>query len=189
MKRVVTTSNPIENFDYETTLEACARGEHAALRAIYERDSPWLLAVAMRIVRDRHTAHDILQDAFLQIWLRAGTYQRSLGSARGWVFTVVRHRALDEIRRLEREQTVAGDIDEPKGRYAELNEQLEPSSADAAVLKQCLDQLDARKRECIIYAFVEGYTYEEIAKRLVTPAGTVKSWIRRGLISLKACLS
>lgn len=176
-------------FDYEAALEACARGERYALRALYEREARWLLGVALRIVRDRETAHDVLQDAFLQIWQRAASYQRALGSARGWIYTVVRHRALDEVRRVRREVPVGDDLE---GLSDALSAQQAPHDTphgDAVALDRCLDRLDERKRECIVFAFVEGYTHEQIADKLATPIGTVKSWIRRGLLALKECLS
>ena len=179
---------PAAPFDYESAVEACARGESAALHALYQREAAWLLGVALRIVRNRDSARDVLQDAFVQIWQRAATYQRTLGSARGWIYTVVRHRALDEARRAGRE-TPAGDalealVDATANHYA-----IASAQASAASLEACLQTLDERRRDCIIYAFVDGYTHEEIAATLASPVGTVKSWIRRGLLALKECLS
>lgn len=176
------------DFDYETTVEACARGDAAALQALYQRESRWLLGVAQRIVRDRDAAHDVLQDAFVQIWQRASTYQRALGSARGWVYTVVRHKALDEVRRAARELP-AGDLrdemaEQPDDTLAGPSE----LSGDAEALGRCLAALDAQKRSCIVSAFVEGLTHDQIAARLAAPLGSVKSWIRRGLLSLRTCL-
>ena len=183
-------SDALITFDYESTVEACARGERTALRALYERESRWLLGVALRIVRDHDAAQDVLQDAFLQIWQRADTYQRALGSARGWVYTVVRHRALDEVRRAGRETSVGDDIDAVADRHAHSDSgEFDHPSLDTERVAQCLKTLDQRKRECVMYAFVDGYTHEQIAQRLTTPVGTVKSWIRRGLIMLKACLT
>ena len=175
-------------FDYEATVEACARGDSAALRALYEREARWLLGVAQRILRDRDQAHDVLHDAFLQIWQKAGSYQRARGSARGWVYTVVRHRALDEARRSGRE-TAAGDDIEGLADAASLQTGQDPAPYDAESLERCLQGLEASRRQCIVYAFVEGYTHEQIAKALTTPVGTVKSWIRRGLLALKECLA
>ncbi len=174
-------------FDYEAAVEACARGERFALNALYQREARWLLGVAQRIVGDRDHAHDVLQDAFLQIWQKAASYQRSLGSARGWVYTVVRHRALDLARRSDREVSVGDDLEALSD--ARQAGQDDTAGPDTAALERCLDALDERKRECILGAFVEGYTHEQIATRLSTPVGTVKSWIRRGLLALKACLS
>ena len=180
--------NAADAFDYESALEACARGERFALRALYDREARWLLGVAQRIVRDHDMAHDVLQDAFIQIWQRAASYQRALGSARGWIYTVVRHRALDEVRKVRRELPVGDDLEAIADHHA-LREASHSLAPDTASLDRCLQTLEERKRECIVYAFVEGYTHEQIAERLATPVGTVKSWIRRGLIALKECLS
>ncbi len=183
---MVETSQP---FDYESALEACAYGDAAALHALYERESRWLLGVALRIVRDRAHAEDVLQDAFVQIWSKAGSYRRALGSGRGWIYTVVRHRALDKARRLGREWPAGDDIEA----LNDAAERAEPSHSAApgmrAALEHCLAELDDQRRACILHAFVDGYTHAQIASALGTPLGTVKSWIRRSLLTLKACLS
>ncbi|KQP35468.1 sigma-70 family RNA polymerase sigma factor [Pseudorhodoferax sp. Leaf274] len=181
------------DFDYESTVEACARGDADALQALYLRESRWLLGVAQRIVRDRDTAHDVLQDAFVQIWQRASTYERALGSARGWVYTVVRHKALDHARRAQREMP-AGDMLEALQEQHGLHAQgawapAMAAQAEGDALSRCLEALEPQRRACIVDAFVEGLTHEQIAVRQATPLGTVKSWIRRGLLSLRDCLS
>lgn len=177
-------------FDYEAAVLACARGERYALRALYEREARWLLGVAFRIVRDHGRAEDALQDAFLQIWHGAATYQPALGSARGWIYTVVRHRALKEIRGSDREQVL--DVEEldalSEARQAALGE-ADDRDIDGESLARCLGRLDEDRRACVIHAFVDGYTHEQIARSLKTPLGTVKSWIRRSLAALKECLS
>lgn len=180
-------------FDYESALEACARGERFALRALYDREARRLLGVVGRIVHDGDVAQEVVQEAFLLVWQRAGTYQRGLGSGRGWIYTVARHRALDEVRRRRPEQAAGdsiealaeahGSIDRPADEHADRPD----GRADA--IERCLQQLEPRRRACITHAFVEGYTHEQIAERLATPVGTVKSWIRRALLELKACLS
>ncbi len=177
------------DFDHEAAVEACARGERFALRAIYEHESRWLLAVAQRIVRDRETARDVVQDAFLQIWQRASTYQRAFGSARGWIYTVVRHRALDVARKVGREITTGDDLDVLADANALSNSPHSDHDADASSLRRCLETLDEQRRDCVMLAFIEGYTQDEIARKLSAPIGTVKSWIRRGLLALKECLS
>ena len=181
--------NTNADFDHEAAVEACARGERFALRAIYEHVSRWLLAVAQRIVRDREIARDVLQDAFLQIWQRASTYQRAFGSARGWIYTVVRHRALDVARKSGREISVGDELDAlaNAGTWDDANAW--HSGADATSLQRCLEALDEQRRNCVVLAFVDGYTQDEIAQKMSAPLGTVKSWIRRGLLALKECLS
>lgn len=183
-----------DDFDHDAALEACARGERFALKALYEREGRWLLAVAQRIVRDAELAEDVLQEAFLQIWQRAGTFRREMGSGRGWVYTVVRHRALDEVRRRRPEISLGDDFEA----VAEAAVHHDAATGDGAwphdphdeeALAHCLAQLDDPKRQCVIDAYVEGYTHEQIAQKLSKPVGTVKSWIRRGLLALKECLS
>jgi len=177
-----------EPFDYEAAVQACARGERYALRALYEREARWLLGVAQRIVRDPQRAEDVLQDAFMQVWQHAGSFKAELGSARGWIYTIVRHRALKALRDSGREQTMdpqdlaqlsdAGQRDDPGAR-----------ALDTDSLERCLQRLDEARRACVVHAFVDGLTHEQIAHRLNTPLGTVKSWIRRSLASLKECLA
>ncbi len=177
------------SFDYEAAVLACARGEQFALRALYEREARWLLGVALRIVRDRERAEDVLQEAFMQVWQHAHSYQPQLGSARGWLYTIVRHQALKAVRDPARLQVL-----EPEALMA-LSDQM--ASADSAAereldtesLERCLQRLDEARRACVLHAFVDGYTHEQIAARLATPLGTVKSWIRRSLASLKECLA
>ncbi len=187
-----TRNTPADGFDYESALEACARGERFALRALYDREARFLLGVAQRIVGDRESAEDVLQEAFLLVWQRARTFQRQLGSGRGWIYTVLRHRALDEVRRRRPERPMGDAFDALAAAH-----DLQSSAADdlaqghsrADAIERCMQELDERGRACIAYAFIEGYTHQQIAARLQAPVGSVKSWIRRGLLALKACLS
>jgi RNA polymerase sigma-70 factor (ECF subfamily) len=177
-------------FDYEAAVLAVARGERFALQALYEREARWLLGVALRIVRDRERAEDVLQDAFMQVWQHASTYQPALGSARGWVYTIVRHRALKEVRDPARLQAL-----DPQDLTLLSDAQQAEAAAgddrglDTDSLERCLARLDELRRRCVLHAFVDGYTHEQIAQRVNTPLGTVKSWIRRSLASLKECMA
>jgi RNA polymerase sigma-70 factor (ECF subfamily) len=179
------------SFDYDAALLACARGERFALRMIYDREARRLLGVVRRIVRDAALAEDVLQDALLQVWQHAASFDPALGSARGWIYTVVRHQALKAVRRPELEQVVEPEL------LAHLSDALQSTSdavdgdhgVGADSLERCLQRLEADKRACIVHAFVDGYTHEQIAQRLSAPLGTVKSWIRRSLLSLRECLA
>ena len=177
-------------FDYEAAVLACARGERFALRALYDHEARWLLGVAKRIVHDHERAEDVLQDAFIQVWQHASTFKPELGSARGWIYTIVRHRALKEVRDGSRLHAM-----DPQD-LADLADAQQTSVVEGALrgldadsLERCLQRLDEARRACVIHAFVDGFTHEEIARQLNTPLGTVKSWIRRSLASLKECLA
>ena len=146
------------------------------------------MAVALRITRRRELAEEVLHDAFVQIWRKAATFDAALGSARGWIYTVVRHRALNAVRSSGR--IVAADegplvalADAQAGWRAGERE------IDAGALAECLGRLDDQKRTCVMLAFVDGYTHEELAQHLDAPLGTVKSWIRRALLALRECLA
>jgi RNA polymerase sigma-70 factor, ECF subfamily len=180
--------SPQIRFDYEGLLLACAQGDREALRAIYDQESRWLMGVALRIVRDRALAEEVLQEAFLQIWKAAGTFDATRGSGRGWIYTVVRHRALQEIRRTGHEVNLDSEDLENLASHSETPDE-EPVGVGSAELERCLEQLEPNRRACIVHAFIEGYTHEQIAAKLGTPLGTVKSWVRRGLLSLKECLA
>lgn len=171
-------------FDYEVCLLVCARGDHRALHQLYEQDSSRLLGVALRITRNKALAEDIVHDAFIKIWHGARSFDPLRGSARGWVFSVTRHLALDVVR--------------SAGRDVPLDDQYEPMAEPAQTVEfaarsgqihQCLEQLDPTRRTCILHAYVDGYSHSEIAQKLSTPLGTVKAWIKRSLAALRECMA
>ena len=142
----------------------------------------------LRLLRRRELAEEVLHDAFLQIWRKAGTYNPNLGSARGWIYTVVRHRALNALRALsnspERDDERHEELLEAHAAWQSVDD-----SAEKRALAQCLERLEEQRRQSVLLAFVDGYSHEQVAAQLGAPLGTVKSWIRRGLITLKECLS
>ena len=182
---------PIE-FDYEAALAGCARGDQRALRSIYDREGARLLGVALRIVRQRHVAEDVLHDAFLSIWTRSRSFDPSRGAGRGWIYSIVRHQALDVVRGSGREvQADEATLDafeaDASDNGAGLADAFERRQ-DMGRLHDCLVGLDAPKRDSILYAYVDGCSHAEIAARMQSPLGTIKAWIKRGLSALKECM-
>ncbi|SFI72391.1 MULTISPECIES: sigma-70 family RNA polymerase sigma factor [unclassified Pseudomonas] len=170
-------------FDYEACLRACARGEQRALRQLYEQDSSRLLGVALRIVREKALAEDIVHDAFINIWRGAGSFDPSRGSARGWVFSVTRHLALNVVRNHYREVPLADEYEQ-----VAATDTVEFSTRSGQV-HTCLEQLDPTRRTCILHAYVDGFSHSEIARKLDAPLGTVKAWIKRSLAALRECMA
>ncbi len=161
-------------------LSRCAGRDRAALRALYDLTAPKLLGIALRLLRNRPQAEDVVQEAFLQIWRNAGRFDTARGSAMGWMVAILRYRALD---RIESEKRHTG-TDELPDVAAELPVSVEDQSALAA----CLATLPEPWQRSINLAFVDGYSHSEIAELTKTPLGTIKSWILRGWASLKRCL-
>jgi len=183
-----------ELFDYEAALAACARGERQALEQIYQREARYLLGVARRIVRDHQSAEDVLHDAFVSIWQRAVSFDAARGSGRGWIYSVVRHAALNRVRDHAREQGVEPDVASALvdlDGLAHPSQEADPNEvrADLSRLSVCLGQLGVDSRECIVLAYLDGCTHAEIAQRLRKPLGSVKSWIQRGMRALRECMA
>ncbi len=167
-------------------LARCGRGDRAAFRRLYELQAPRLHGVALRITRQASLAADAVQEAFLQVWQNAARYDPARGTAEAWLLTLVRYRALDLARRHGREQPGLA-LPEAADLSPDALAQL-VSHADARALRACLEQLEEERRRLIVMSFIGGLTHAELAERLATPLGTVKSWIRRGLAALRDCL-
>ncbi len=169
-------------------LEHCAAGDADALRQIYELQAARLHGVALRIVRQPALAADVVHDAFVSVWQFASTFDPERGSPEAWLTSIIRHRALDTVRRHRREVTVgfehdAEQIDTDPDPLARLQ-----GSSEAAALHRCLRELDTDKRRLIAMAFLDGLTHNQLARTLALPLGSVKSGIRRGLAALRRCL-
>lgn len=142
----------------------------------------------MAILRDRSAAADVIQDSFLKVWRRAAQFDTERGDGQAWLSAIVRHSALDAARARGREIPT----DDPGlGDTMVEPEQLEllSSTEEARRLHECLERLPPANRHGIVMAFVQGLSHPEIALKLDQPLGTVKSWIRRGLLSLRECLT
>ncbi len=166
---------------------ATAGGDRSAFAQLYTRTSPKLFGLVLRIVRRRDLAEDVLQEAYLRIWDHAADYRPERGAASAWMGRIARNRALDWYRKQSRDPVRAGPEPGPdETRWSELAR--DQVDSEGQQLKDCLAELEAPQRDCILLAFVEGYTHQELALRLERPLGTVKSLIRRGLARLKACI-
>jgi RNA polymerase sigma-70 factor (ECF subfamily) len=172
-------------------LAGCAKGDRNALRTIFELEGARLVAVAQRILRRRELAEDVVQEAFIQIWTKAGQYAPDRGSARGWIYAIARNRALNLVRDGKRLEFTEPDnladlhdaehMDHAANVWADLDRQNR--------LRECLSRLDETKRRSILMVYMSGYTHGEIAGRLKVPLGTAKAWVRRGLASLRECMA
>ncbi|MES2414020.1 MAG: sigma-70 family RNA polymerase sigma factor [Pseudomonadota bacterium] len=190
----VTPPSEAVAFDYERALKACAGGDRAAFQSLYLQEARHLLGVAMRIVRERQQAEDVLHDAFVNIWSKASSFDAALGSGRGWIYSVTRNLAFNAVRDGAREVSVdeetaeALDVQNSVDAHASMSDAFE-LRANLGKLGDCLSRLEPARRNCILYAYVDGCSHGEIAERTKTPLGTVKAWIKRGMGSLRECMA
>jgi len=176
----------------EQTLEdlmvSVARGDRTAFRTLYDRSSAKLFGVVLRILKNRQKSEDVLQDVFLRIWQKAGSYDPAQGKPITWMATIARNRAIDIIRSARPETTVDEPGDEEEifrlgGAEAESIDVTELES-----LRICLGEMKHDDRNYVLLAYYEGYSREELANRFDAPVGTIKTRLRRGLIALRTCL-
>ncbi len=169
-------------------LVATGQEDRAAFRTLYKLTSSKLFGVILRICNNRQAAEEVLSDVYLTIWRRAGAFEPGRASPISWLATIARNRAIDWRRATGRA------LYTPLDEVPELVDD-QPSAIDTMLVDEseralhlCVDLLDERQRAAIRSAFFDGLTYAEIAERQAVPLGTMKSWVRRGLIRLKDCL-
>ncbi len=167
-------------------LRACAEGQRSALRRLYDAWAPTVYALTLRITRQKSLAEDATHDAFLQIWQQAARFDPTRGRADVWMFSIARYRAIDLMRRRQRE-TSGYEADETASEEVDALDLLIADS-DGQALRRCLRQLDEARQRLIAMAFVEGLSHSALASRLAVPLGTIKSTIRRSLSTLRQCL-
>lgn len=170
-------------------LFAAGQGDRSAFARLYKLSAPTLFAVAMRLLRQRELAEEVVQEAYVAIWRKAGQYQLGRGQPMAWMVAVVRNRAIDRLRSQTREPDVAANLDDmAEFLPGENRGAADPTTAVGASLRECLGRLKESQQRAILLAYYHGLTHEELAVRLDTPLGTVKSTVRRGLLQLKECL-
>jgi RNA polymerase sigma-70 factor, ECF subfamily len=165
----------------EQLIERCAAGDASALDLLYKNTSAQLFGVLRRILVRQDLAQEALQDV----------YRAAKAAAFTWMVSIARYRAIDIKRSRKREvlfadpaEYVPEDADTVDADLALVADR----DADARRLRDCLKELSSQQRNAVCLAYMNGLTHEEVAGTLAAPLGTVKSWVRRGLESLKRCI-
>ena len=166
-----------------------ARSDRLAFRRLYDVAGPKLFAIILRILRNRTLAEDTLQDVFLRIWQNAGSFSAEAGPPMGWLTSIARNRSIDVLR--QKVPVTVGSSTGDEGdwfeRIAEAGDR-EADMLNVSALRHCLGQLDETARTCVLLAYYEGFSREELAARYERPVNTIKTWLHRSLITLKTCL-
>lgn len=169
-------------------LAAVADGDAAAMADLYQRTSAKLFGIGLRILGSRSEAEEALQETYVTVWCKASAFDRSKASAITWLAILTRNKAIDRLRGRRPGSTAGLDAaaDIPDSGESAL-ERLE-NAQERRRLADCLDELEDRAGEAIRAAFLDGATYPDLAERQGVPLGTMKSWVRRGLLRLRGCL-
>ena len=174
--------------DHASLLQACASGDRSALKTLLDAEGGRMLGVARRMLRRQDLAEDATQESFVLIWRRAGQYDPERGSAKAWIYTILRNRCLTLLRNSGREELLDPAALETASDSATLETAYHRLDLTND-LRQCLETLEPDKRMAILSSYVLGYSHGEIAGRMGAPLGSVKAWVRRGLLKLRECLS
>jgi len=185
---------PSPDAELISLIDRIGRRDEAALRLLYDRTAPRLMGLAMRVVRQREWAEDVLQESFLTVWRAAGDYRGTLSPPLAWLGLIVRSRALDLLRRRTADRAqLTQEFDESMDQTLQSDAPNPADAADASeqalALHQCLSRLEARQREVVSLAYLRELSHGELAEQLKLPLGTVKTWIRRGLEKLRLCMA
>ncbi len=168
-------------------IKRVALGDRVAFRRLYDLTSPKLFAVCLRILRDRGEAEEALQEVYVKVWHNASKFTVSGYSPITWLAAVARHQAIDRIRArkpgtvdmIEAMEAHDGRLDPEKSMLA---------ASERECIERCLSELKEERAEAVRAAYIEGHSYQDLADRFHLPINTLRTWLRRSLISLKLCL-
>jgi RNA polymerase sigma factor (sigma-70 family) len=176
-------------------------GDRRAFAQLYERTSGHLFAVVLRIQRDRAQAEDLLQEIYVSVWKAAASFDAARAQPLTWLTHIARNRAIDSLRRAQaqpRLESTSRDVDDNGDDRPDATETLADAgpgpldllgrAADRRQLGACMERLSPPQRQSVALAFFDGLSHAEVAEHLREPLGTVKSWVRRALATLKGCL-
>jgi len=174
--------------DLALLLGRVAARDAAAFAALYRATHAVLYGVVARILTRGDASGEALQEAYVRIWEKAGEFDPAKGSPLGWMATIARNRALDEVRRVR-----PTSLEEMPEGFEPAAETVDPLAARArserlVALLACLGHLDADKREAVLLAYYRGFSREALARKFGAPTATIKTWLRRSLMQLRECL-
>lgn len=169
-------------------LAAVAKGDEAAFERLYTATRAKLFGVVLRILRRQDLAEEVIQEVYVKIWNSAGQFNPGLASPITWMASIARNRAIDVVRKkgetsIEEEPSamdVAADTPDPLARR-EMTEELRR-------LLECVGQLEPERQKLVLLAYYNGWSREQLATKFEKPVNTVKTWLRRSMLDIRACL-
>ena len=182
------SSNMLTTDGLSQLLRGVAQRDRSAFAKVYQATSAKLYGIVLRILRRRDIADEVLQEVYVKIWERAADFDSEKASPISWMAAIARNRALDEVRR---KQPVALEDHPEVQDFASDDETALAAvmrSEDGRRLAECLKRLEPDRRQMVVFAYCEGLSRDELAKKYGQPVNTIKTWLRRSLAQLKGCL-
>jgi RNA polymerase sigma-70 factor (ECF subfamily) len=184
----VSPEAPHAGLDDVELLREAARGEVTAISIIYDRFAGLLQTMAEKILTDRAMAEDLVHDVFLEVWRHAASYDPARGSVRTWMLVRLRSRALDRMRSARTRREVAADDGEPSSVLVDHDGDDPTLEPDRKTVRRALAELPVEQREVLELAYFQGLTSSEIAERMGSPIGTVKSRTAAAIAKLRTVM-
>lgn len=194
---MTSNTNPTDVRQLAIWLRAASKEDALAFRSLYDACAPKLYGLALRILRRRELAEEVLQESFVAIWRNASEYESSLAAPMTWMSTIVRNRSFDLLRRTQNhaetqfnelsdfDEIMMASLQDPQGNPADALQ----LSSEAKALAACMSALEEKHRRVVGLAFFHDLSHSDVAQQLALPIGTVKTWIRRSLVRLQSCLT
>ena len=171
----------------EQLISRVALGDRAAFGTLYDRTSAKLLGICLRVLSERASAEDALQETFVKVWRNADRYVANGLSPMSWLITIARNTAIDQLR-ARRGDTGSDGLDLVIA-SGPTPEQSALAGSEAGRIVRCLDELDDQRRDAVSGAYLRGESYVDLSERLEVPLNTIRTWLRRGLIALRECMA
>lgn len=167
-------------------LQQCAAQDRTAFRKLYSQSSSKLFGLLIRILGDRAEAEDALQEVFTRVWLKAARFDGTRGTGMAWLVALARNHAIDRLRARpqstgELPEEIADDSLRPETRLI--------ANGELARMASCFDQLESDRAQAVRGAYLQGLSYTDLAARFDVPLNTMRTWLRRSLLSLRDCLN
>ncbi|WP_432698362.1 sigma-70 family RNA polymerase sigma factor [Marinobacterium sp. YM272] len=182
-------SSPESSPPLTQLLERTANKDRQAFAALYTATSAKLYATVLRILKNEHWSEEVLQEAYIKVWQKAGSFDASMASPITWMATLARNTAIDQLRRAP---AASADAEEPPdqlpGSFPDGVSALS-QTREQEKLNHCLSLLESGRADLVRLAYLDGYSRADLAARFEQPVNTIKTWLHRALKQLKGCMN
>ncbi len=173
--------------EIETLIGQVSLGDRQAFSRLYDLTNAKLFGVCLRVLRNKASAEDVLQETYMKIWRYADRYARGGTSPMTWLITIARNTAIDKLRAQRDSEDIDGMADTLAGSDP-TPEEVAVAAGEAGRIAACLGELEPPRDLAVRGAYLEGLSYAELSEKLDVPLNTIRTWLRRSLISLRECM-